>query len=156
MTDAIKSMLSLCTWVKFIDPYFSACKQGHKKSLKAFLTILKAERPVGPPRSIEIHTRGDAATTEFITDSYKPIIPTGLKVIIFQWQERPGGQKLHNRYILTDLGGISFQHGLDTGAVGETDDIARLYHDQYTLRCMQYDINTPEFDEAAQPLVIEK
>jgi hypothetical protein len=61
---------------------------------------------------------------------------------------------LHNRYILTDLGGVSFQHGLDTGADGETDDISRLDLDQYIFRCKQYDPAAPAFDSAADPLMI--
>ena len=60
----------------------------------------------------------------------KRIIPKGLKVTVFQWKERPNGQKLHNRYILTDLGGVSFHHGLDTGKEGEIDDITLLNLEQ--------------------------
>ena len=62
-----------------------------------------------------------------------------LQITLYKWQERPGGQKLHNRYILTGLGGVSFHHGLDTGAEGETDASNRLDLDQYILRCKQYD-----------------
>jgi hypothetical protein len=40
---------------------------------------------------------------------------------------------LNNRYILTDLGGVSFQHGLDAGRKGETDDITRLDLDQHVF-----------------------
>lgn len=77
-----------------------------------------------------------------------------MQVTLYRWRERPGGQRLHNRYILTDIGGVSFQHGLDTGQAGETDDINRLGLDQYTLRCQQYDPAVPAFDRAEAPLVI--
>ena len=154
MTDAIRRLLGCCRWVKFIDPYFVKGKTGHKKSLSAFMKILAAERPVGAPETIEIHTSGDGATTEYLKDFFEKIIPAGLQVSLYRWQERPGGQKLHNRYILTDLGGVSFLHGLDTGADGETDDISRLDREQYLLRCKQYDPAGPAFDQAADPLVI--
>ncbi|GBE12081.1 MAG TPA: hypothetical protein ENG91_04915 [Desulfobacteraceae bacterium] len=154
MAAAIKMMLGRCRWVKFIDPYLSQCKSGHKRSLTAFMDILKAEKPVGPPGKIEIHTNGDGATIDYLKNFYEKIIPDGIQVTIYQWREKPAGQRLHNRYILTDLGGVSFHHGLDTGADGETDDITRLDREQYELRCKQYDSAAPAFDYAEDPLEI--
>ena len=121
---------------------------------KPFLTRLNKERPIGPPEAVEIHTGLHGATTDYLKESFEKFIPAGLSVTLFQWQERPGGQKLHNRYILTDLGGVSFHHGLDAGADGETDDITRLDREQYLIHCKQYDIKCPAFDHAADPLEI--
>ncbi len=92
--------------------------------------------------------------TDHVKEFYDKIIPVGLQVILYRWQQRSGGQKLHNRYILTDLGGVSFQHGLDAGKKGETDDITRLELDQHVFHCKQYDPTAPTFDQAADPLVI--
>ena len=36
-------------------------------------------------------------------------------------KQKQDGEKLHNRYILTDLGGVTFGTGLDEGKKGETD-----------------------------------
>ena len=154
MTAAIEMMLSRCRWVKFIDPHISPGRPDYRPSLRAFMTILGAERPVSQPEAVEIHTGRHNATANFLKESYEGLIPVGLPVTLFQWQERPGGQGLHNRYILTDLGGVSFHHGLDTGADGETDDITRLDRAQYELRCAQYNINAPAFDQAEEPLEI--
>jgi hypothetical protein len=154
MAAAIEMMLSRCQWVKFIDPHISPGRSYYRVSLRAFLDILARERPVGPPEGIEIHTEQHHATEDFLRKSYEQIIPAGLSVSIFHWQERPGGQELHNRYVLTDLGGVSFHHGLDAGKDGETDDITRLDREQYLGRCKQYDPAAPAFDQAAPPLVI--
>jgi len=86
-------------------------------------------------KKIEIHMASHPATVDFLRDSFQKIIPEGLQVTLYQWQEKSDGQKLHNRYILTDLGGVSFHHGLDTGRDGETDDISRLASKQYECRC---------------------
>lgn len=155
MANAIKGTLSLCRWVKFIDPHISSGRSGYKNSLKDFLTILNKNRPIGPLEAVEIHTGGDGASSDYLNETFEKCIPVGLSVTLFQWQERPGGQKLHNRYILTDLGGISFHHGLDAGADGETDDITRLDREQYLLRCKQYDTKAPAFDQAAPSIVIK-
>lgn len=154
MADAVGSMLSCCRRVKFIDPHMSPGRSDFKNSLGAFLCILASERPVGPPELIEIHTALHDGTAEFLQQSYAKLIPIGLRVILYQWQERIGGQRLHNRYILTDIGGVSFQHGLDTGKEGDTDDINRLDIEQYEVRCKQFDPLVPAFDFAADPLII--
>jgi len=154
MVAAVQQMLACCRWVKFIDPHLSPGTPRYEASLRAFLTVLAGERPVGPPEFIETHSGYHGGTAAFLREKFQVFIPHGLQLILYQWKERPGGQRLHNRYILTDLGGVSFHHGLDTGADGETDDITRLDLDQYLFRCRQYDPAAPAFDPADEPLII--
>ena len=154
MASSTGALLSHCRWIKFVDPYFSQCKRRHKLSMTEFFYILANSRPVGPPDKIEIHTSGGGASNDYLKEFYEKIIPKDLKVSLYQWQQKPGGPRLHNRYILTDLGGVSFQHGLDTGGDGETDDINRLDFGQYDSHCKQYDQEASAFDQAAQPIVI--
>ncbi len=154
MAEALAMLLGRCRWVKFVDPYFVLAKTRHRSSLSAFLRLLAAERPVGPPDAIEIHTGDDGASSEWLRDSYEKAIPKGLRVTLFRWRERPNGQRLHNRYILTDLGGVTFLHGLDSGHDGESDDIMLLDKKQYETRCRQYDPATTEFDPAAEPMLL--
>jgi len=156
MASAIKMMLTCCCCVKFIDPYISPGNPNYRQSLRAFLNILANKRPVGPLQAIEIHTGMHNGTVDFLRKSYGEIIPAGLQVTLFQWKERPGGQKLHNRYVLTDLGGVSFHHGLAIGRDGETDDITRLSKEQFELRDGEYSRVTSAFDEAAEPMVLSK
>ncbi|MDM8536034.1 hypothetical protein QUF70_04710 [Desulfobacterales bacterium HSG17] len=154
MAASVGVLLSHCRWVKFIDPYFSKCRRNHKLSMLAFLKVFAMERPVGPPEKIEIHTRWNGTTMNYLNDFYEKIIPKGLQGTLYQWRQKPGGPRLHNRYILTNLGGVSFQHGLDIGEVGETDDVTRLDLNQFDSHCKQYDPQNPAFDQAAQPIVI--
>lgn len=154
MAAAVRHMLSCCRWVKFIDPYIWPGESRYERSLQAFMAILASDRPVNPPESIEIHTKEIDSPEDIIRKRFQEVIPIGLTVTLCQWEERPGGQKLHNRYILTDIGGVSFHHGLDIGSDGETDDLTRLDNDQYFFRCRQYDPTTPAFDRAAASFVI--
>ena len=48
------------------------------------------------------------------------------------------GEKLHNRYVLTDIGGVSFAVGLDEEDENHQDDVALLSKKSYTLRWQQY------------------
>jgi hypothetical protein len=155
MVEAVKSMLLCCRWVKFIDPYISPGRPDYRPSLKAFLKILAGERPVGLPTFIEIHTGLRGATETFLQENYIQIIPAGLRVTLYQWEAIPNEQELHNRYILTDIGGVSFLHGLDISNENNSkDDIFRLTRDQYDLRCEQYNPEKPAFEQAADPIII--
>jgi len=157
MIVAIEMMLTDCRWVKFIDPYIVKFGESYKLSLAAFLEVLGKNRPVGPPEAIEIHADHNAnmaASTDFLKKEIAKIVPSNLSVTLFRWQEKPGGQDLHNRFILTDLGGVSFHHGLDVGPEGQTDNISRLDRAEYEFLCSQYDSKGTAFDLAEQPTVI--
>ena len=154
MAAAVEPMLACCSWVRFVDPYISSCKRQYRQSLAAFLKILAAERPVGPPKQIEVHTNAEGASRGHLHEFFRKILPAGLQVAVYLWRERANGQRLHNRYILTDLGGVSFPHGLDCGHDGETDDLTRLDSEQYSIRCDQYCPETQDFEAADAPIEI--
>ena len=63
-----------------------------------------------------------------------------------RWRNRPGGDKLHNRYILTDVGGVQFGAGLDEGDQGATDDVTIIDDDTYRRRMVDYAGTAPAFD----------
>lgn len=56
-----------------------------------------------------------------------PLIPIGSRLTVFFWQRKPGGKKLHPRFILTELGGLQLDYGLDEGdAEGDTTIVALM------------------------------
>ena len=77
--------------------------------MRAFFQILAADRPVGPPATIELHTGllkiENKKFMNFFIREYEKIIPAEWRVTLYQWESKVGGQNLHNRYILTDIGG---------------------------------------------------
>jgi hypothetical protein len=60
--------------------------------------------------------------------------------------ERPGGEKLHPRYILTDLGGVRVEVGLDSGDPGQTTDVSLLDRRIYEERSKDYQQPSAAFD----------
>ena len=66
--------------------------------------------------------------------------------MIRRLRERSGQEKLHNRYILTELGGVSLGVGLDEGQDGATDDLVLLDRGVYYERWKQYASDPPAFD----------
>lgn len=156
MARAISGLLTYSKWIKFIDPYISKAKREYKRSISAFLKILAGQRPVGPPFSVELHAKPCGVSKDFLCDFYSKIIPPDLKVTLFLWNEKPGGQKFHNRYILGDIGGVAFGHGLDEGRGCEMDYLTRLGEEQYDLCCKQYNRNSVFFDLIEDPLILPR
>lgn len=159
MAAAISSMLQNSEEVKFIDPYFRPSPKW-LEPLTAFLKNCVESIPSPGGKKIEIHTTCDpekrpsfACFKEECRKMPKDL-PKGITITFKVWKQREGGEKLHNRYVLTDIGGVSFGTGLDQGKEGETDDITLLNRDQYVRRWQQYASDTPAFDLAAKPFQV--
>ena len=150
MADCVAPLLRVCQEILFIDPHFRPKEDRYQRPLREFLTVL-IERPLNEfPVRVEIHTGEDLGAGFFKAECQKwlpNITPKGMKVRLVQWRQKNGGEKFHNRFILTDKGGVMFGVGLDDsdGADGETDDVTLLDEDVYKLRRKQY-TSDPAFD----------
>jgi hypothetical protein len=74
------------------------------------------------------------------------LVPRGQNLLVRRWKNRSLGEKLHNRYVLTDIGGVQFGVGLDEGDVGTTDDVTLLSTDVYRRRLEDYSGPAYAFD----------
>lgn len=78
-----------------------------------------------------------------------------MRILVRRLSRKPGGEQLHNRYILTDPGGVTFGIGLDDGNEGETDDITLMDRETYELRWSQYVGNPPAgFEQKGLPVEV--
>ena len=64
--------------------------------------------------------------------------PLKQEITIRRYDELDQGEKLHNRYVLTDLGGVHMGYGPVEGNEGQSDDINILDRQQYEKRWRQY------------------
>jgi len=85
------------------------------------------------------------------------IIPAGKTVKVVLWKGREEGQKLHNRYLLTEACGVAFGTGLDQNNKQSpyvTDDLHLLDGSKLSAHWREY-LGTPSaFDLAADPFTI--
>ena len=65
-----------------------------------------------------------------------PLLKHGVSLGIFAWGQGPTGIEMHNRYVLTEIGGVGVHHGLDQGiaAKAELDDLTILSAEQHAER----------------------
>ena len=106
--------------------------------LEALLNVL-ANHGI-TPEVVRIHC-SDKATLAFFEQEAKamaPRLPSTITVEFVRWKRDGGTETLHNRYVLTDLGGVMLGTGLDPGKKGETDDVVLLGSLLYRRRWAQY------------------
>jgi len=139
MANALAPLLRCSSVVIFVDPYIGQGRSDHRRTIEAFLDRTMRGRPGPRPDRVEIHTAAETCgSDDFIRARFRGCVPDGLHVVVRRLEQRQSGEKLHNRYVLTDLGGVLFGIGLDQGAAGETEDITLLNRIQYELRWAQY------------------
>lgn len=113
MSQCVEALLSQCDEVLFVDPYFGPGKQKHTGPLKRFLQAIASRGPRRSPSRIEYHCGNqDQDVGKFQTDMdqwIKPWLPNSMTLKVIRWNK----DQMHNRYILTDRGGVMFGHGLD-------------------------------------------
>ncbi len=158
MAQRVAPLLCFSKRILFIDPHFRPQEIRWRRSLQAFLEVATNTRRPGEVLKAEIHVNNEIEINYFKAQCQKclpEVIPIGLRVRIVQWQEKPLGEKLHNRFILTDIGGVSFGVGLDDsdGEDGQTDDIQLLNEESYNSRFAQYAGSSPAFDLVAEFIV---
>ncbi|PLX50772.1 MAG: hypothetical protein C0613_03025 [Desulfobulbaceae bacterium] len=153
MAQAIGPMLENSQEVIFVDPHFNASERRFRAPLEAFLERYLKNKTNFEALRIEIHCsieKDNAPAPAHFKEKCKTelprIFPTNSTVTIKCWKQRQGGAKLHNRFVLTDIGGVLFGTGLDTGQIGEKDDIYLMARDQYIDRWNEYAGNEPAFD----------
>ena len=156
MAACVAPLLRVCKEVLFIDPHFGPENPRHRRPLEEFLAVILKGRDGVPPTRIEIHT-SDEAKALFFKDECEQrlpdIIPEGMSVRLVRWRQREGGEKLHNRFILTDRGGVRFGVGLDDGEDGETDEVELLGEATYQFRWAQY-TSDPAFDFVDEVIIV--
>jgi len=178
IAETLSPLLRLCHHALLVDPFFDPNKDRFRRTLKAILKKCSGNVCGLEHLNIELHTSIDrffkawelgenrAILTEsnvyenFVLDCKKRIpslVPEGIQIKIIVWKQRDNGEKLHNRYLLTDMFGVMFGTGSDAasdlGSV-ESDDFALLEEGQYLNRYKQYSATTPAFDLVGEPFEI--
>ena len=161
LAGALSPMLRLAEEIVFVDPHFGPENRRHREPLKAFLRAATCDRPGAALRRVEVQCAADSTSTmEFFRGeclrSLPRCIPQGIRVDLIRLRERqPDGEKLHNRYLLTNLGGVSVGIGLDEGPGTQFDDLNVLTREQYEKRWKQYCSDDPEFERPEGVLGIQ-
>ncbi len=158
MADLLSPLFTNCSELHFVDPHFGPQNIRHRRPLAKFMEKVAHFRPRRlPMERIVIHVAVESFKgPDFRKECEKKLpdlIPIGLKLELKRWKQRNGGEKLHNRYILTDIGGVKIDPGLDDGKDGESFEVILLERKPYEKQLDNY-VRSPAFDLAEQVTVI--
>ncbi len=135
MAACVRHLLTRSRDVLFVDPHFGGLEERFLAVFRAMLTHLAS--PLGRAARIEYHLAQKSLCLDHVEFSrrlqrqLRSTIPPDLSVKFLIWEQRPGGEILHDRFILTDLGGVDFSVGLDEGEAGQTTKVSRLSRTAY-------------------------
>jgi hypothetical protein len=147
--NALQLLLLASKRVVIIDPYFRADQDDKTRPLAAFCKLLCGQA------SVEVHfadePRGYDPCMRDAARALPKVLPGGMKVTLHCWKERPGGPRLHNRYLLTDVGGVKFGDGIEMGSAGHEDHLSILDESSRLTFWGQYLGDSPAFQSAGPP-----
>ena len=120
LLNVVLPFLELANEFVFVDSFFNPLQQKYRNTTRAFLTAIgKTGKSV---KRLEYHTRGDrgkddlSAFNDFrqaCIDNISGCLSHNLNLKIYRWNQRTGGKQFHARYLLTNIGGIRIDSGMD-------------------------------------------
>lgn len=142
-------LLQISKEIIIIDPNFDPVKS---RFLEPFSHLINFAFDHRIPERLELHAeygffKDQKRETDWKSDCCKnlsPMIPECSSIEIFQWEMKRSGDKPHARYILTELGGIRYDYGLDEGE-GQTTDVSLLASEVYKRRWQDYQKETAAY-----------
>jgi hypothetical protein len=153
---ALRLLIAASHHIAFVDPYFRA-DQGEKTAMLLGFCELVAKRS-----GVVFDVHASEAKFSFAEQrrhaerALPQALPTGLSVTIRSWRERDRGERFHNRYLLTNVGGVQFGDGIERGGTGQHDRVSILSEADRAHLWSQFYGDALAFDLAGSPIVVAK
>lgn len=135
LCNCVSKLLHASAHIRFVDPYFNPTKAEWRNTLLAFINAAFNNSSRIP--KLEYHLKINSRDIKLDNWSQKfqkncqqfltPLLPSGRILHLFLWtQINSTGDWFHDRYILTEKGGVRFE-GLDEGEnPGQRTNVFRL------------------------------
>ena len=149
---ALSAILHNSRELHLVDPYF----QTDRRSWSVFTAIVSAMSQCPPsPVCVTVHCSERSGTLKHFeqeTARLAETIPRGAKVRFRRWES--DGEYFHDRFVLTELGGVMATASLMTGQRTHTTNLNLLDAEQYRLRWSQFTGSSPPFSPIDEPATI--
>ncbi len=141
-------LLQISREIVIVDPHFDPDKSRFLETFSHMVTFAFEQHA---PNRLELHVEDKGQDDNWWHEKcqkYLPnCLPVGFPVAVYRWRKKPDGDKPHARYVLTELGGIRYDYGLDEWeGDGQTTDVSLLSHSVYERRWWEYQEKTAAFD----------
>ena len=119
LADGMKPLILAAKKIWIIDPYFNFTP-GTGHFVETLTEILKdIAEAANPPIQFQIHykthptRRTMEAMKEIVARRLAGIIPSGMRLELFEWDTGNNSDAFHDRHLLGDCGGLTIGHGFD-------------------------------------------
>lgn len=123
IVDVMIPLLSVSKSVRLVDPYFSFARPSSERYmpiLKELVGRLDSFNYGKGVKTISIHVSDERASgPEQLASTISTWLPEGITIKISHWPHNT----MHDRFILTDVGGLMFGHGLDEFSPGSPGQV---------------------------------
>lgn len=156
LMNCARLLLTASHELVLVDPNFDAAELRFRESLAA---LVQVRPPAKPWKRCELHVahplnrdrQPDKAVLEnrlhHMRYHLPALVPSGTNLKVFFWLRRPGGRRLHPRFILTELGGLQPDYGLDEGdAPGDMTIVSLMSEDVWRTARADYCQASQSFD----------
>lgn len=178
LAAALEPMLRMAQYIVLVDPYFDASDDRYCASFAALIRRAGLGRVKGAPLpKIEVmtgveqkhkHKEGEftAQQMQNVANDFRnkalqklpKCLPNGMNVDFYCLKNLTGGDPLHNRFVLTDIGGVILPYGLAAYKLDEAhsaqDDLQPMLKGIYEARHQQY-VKQKGVDIVLGPIRIE-
>jgi len=153
ISEALSPIFHNCMDFTLVDPYFRASKEQWRKTFGCILKTFMAYRSSSDMYCIEIHIAehlnapsAEHLKKEFCSKRFTEILPPNIELRVKRWSQKKGGEKLHDRFLLTDIGCVQSSYGFDHGTDSETTSLTLLNKQDCSLIKHQYLGDNPAFE----------
>ena len=129
ISAALREFLRFGSRLVFVDPFIDPFNQRQKNM---FRELLKTVADLNPGAECEIHYRyhdGKPCNDDLEREAsglFGDVIPLGIRISLFCWREKEGGEDFHARYLLTEKGGARIDAGFDPVGSHQKTDITLM------------------------------
>lgn len=152
-------LLRISEEIILLDPYFDPKKARYHESLAQL--VKHSIHDGKKPERFECHCKvnlsqvkqspsdtTDAWSYRFDKDCRTRLpeqLPSGFKMKIVLWDEIPGKEIMHARYVMTELAALNFEHGLDDSERDATTDVSWLSPEVHQSRWADLQLNSTRY-----------
>jgi hypothetical protein len=153
MVGRLRPLLQQASSVHVVDPYFAPERSRTVSFLAAVVANTSASTPITVHSKVSWETATGRTNYERSVASLASQFATGRVVDLHVWRERPGGERFHNRFLLTNVGGVQFGDGLEQGGGEQVDRVSRLGDRECGDYLQRYNANSTAFESVGKMTV---
>jgi hypothetical protein len=163
-------LLRISKEIVLLDPYFDPKKARYHESLAQL--VKHSIHDGKKPERFECHCKinlnqvkqspadtADAWSHRFDLDCRTRLpeqLPSGFQIKIVLWDEIPGKEIMHARYVMTELAALNFEHGLDDSERDATTDVSWLSPEVHQSRWADLQLNSTRYRRIRSIAIVGK